>query len=74
MITVGCILIICFFAWTNVGLYTNPETWAAGDKAFYLLCYELPLLRMFIAHWIVFYQYLELAVIMPVLIKIAEYA
>ena len=29
---------------------------------------------VFMAHWIIFYQYLELAVALPILIKIGEYA
>ena len=39
-----------------------------------MTCGELPFTMVFIAHWIIFYQYLELAVALPILIKIADHA
>ena len=48
--------------------------WNFLEKLFYVTCHELPFLMVFMAHWIIFYQYLELAVTLPILIKIAEYA
>ena len=48
--------------------------WTLKDKFFYVTCHDLPYLMVFMAHWIIFYQYLELAVKLPILIKIAEHA
>ena len=50
------------------------DTSRLSIKIYYILCKELPEMFIFIAHWVVFYQYLELALTLPILTKIAEYA
>lgn len=43
-------------------------------KVYYIFCKELAEVFIFMAHWIIFYQYFELALTLPILTKIAEYA
>ena len=74
LIMMGCLSFIIFFAIADMGYAGIGEDWNIWQKMFYLLCYEFPFLLIFLAHWIIFYQYLELAVVLPVLVKIADYS
>ena len=52
----------------------DEDKWSTADKWYYVLCSELPFTLVFIAHWIILYEYLELAVVLPILNKLGELA
>ena len=53
------------FALPQLNFDTN--NWTLKDKFYDIVCNELPTSLVFIAHWIIFYEYLELAVVLPIL-------
>ena len=52
----------------------DMDNWSLGDKLYYVICCELPFSLVFIAHWIILYEYLELVVVLPILCRIGEQA
>lgn len=61
------------FALSNFLSY-DQESWSFSDRMYYVTCSELPFTLVFIAHWIILYEYLELAVVLPILNKIGDLA
>ena len=45
----------------------NSDHWNLKDRFYDIVCDELPTSLVFIAHWIIFYEYLEMAVVVPIL-------
>ena len=52
----------------------NTQAVKLGTEIYYIFCYELSFTCAFITHGIMFYQYWELSLTMPIYSKIAEYA
>ena len=74
MIILACICLIVFYMIADFRYYDSGYDWDIGECSFYLFCFDLPYLLLYLAHWIVFFQYLEVAMILPVLLKISDYA
>ena len=54
------------FAASGLDFYSSDD-WTTAEEIYFIFCSELPNLFVFWAHWIIFYQYLELAVLLPIL-------
>ena len=74
LIILACICLIVYYTYADLRYYDTGYDWDFGECSFYLFCYDLPYLLLYLAHWIVFFQYLEVAMILPVLLKISDYA
>ena len=61
MIILACMCLIIYFIIADLGYYDSGNDWNFGECCFYLFCYELPYLLLYLAHWIAFFQYLEVA-------------
>ena len=73
MIMASSVCLSVLFILADEDFYDQSD-WSISQKLFYVTCNELPFTMVFMAHWIIFYQYLELAVALPILIKIADHA
>ena len=74
MILYSCITLTVMYATANTAIWDDSEDLTLPKKLFFIMFYELAFLFVFLAHWIIFYQYLELALVLPILSKIAEFA
>lgn len=74
LIILACICLIIFYIIADLRYFDSGYDWDFGECCFYLFCLDLPYLLLYLAHWIVFFQYLEVAMILPVLLKISDYA
>lgn len=62
-----------YFALGNYDFF-NPDVWSWSEKVYFIFVNELSNLCVYLAHWIILYQYLELALVLPILSKIAEFS
>ena len=73
MMIYSSISLAIFFGLCDSDFY-NQEKWSWHQKLYFIFFSELPFLFVFMSHWIILYQYLELALVLPILGKIAEHA
>ena len=73
MSLISDLLLAIFFARDEDDLFSSAD-WTLSQQFYYVFTSEIPFLLVFLSHWIIYFEYIQLAMCMPSLTKIYEQA